>query len=58
MKYIVTFVKYHDYEIEAKDEKEAFDKAYREYCSDMRSPIADTTYDDMEVLCDWEDDEE
>ena len=57
MKYTVTFVKYYDYEIEANNENEAMDKAYEEYCNSMHSPIADTTYDDVEILHGWEDDE-
>lgn len=54
MKYTVTFVKYYDYEIEANNENEAMDKAHEEYCNSMRSPIADTTYDDVEILHGWE----
>lgn len=56
----VTFIKYYEYEVHLPDEFDdesieaenfAVDEAEMEFRSDMRSPIADTTYDDVEV--DW-----
>ena len=57
--YHVTFSKYYDYDVEAYNEDDAHDKAYEMYASEMRSPIADTTYDEMDIECeDIEEDEE
>lgn len=44
--YEVGFIQSYCYEIEANSEEEAFDKAVDEFYSDMRSPIANTEYDD------------
>ena len=49
MKYKVTFVQYHTYTVEAGCETEAEDMAYKEFQSDMRSSIAKTWWDDIEV---------
>lgn len=54
-RYIVTFVQYHTYEVEAEDEHEAENKAYKEFESDMYYPMANTFYDDVEIECDEED---
>ncbi len=55
MKYYVNFIQYHEYEVEADSESEAEDKAYEEFASDMRRPIAQCWYDDVEIDCDKED---
>lgn len=55
--YTVTFTQYHTYEVEAKDEDEAEDKAYKEFQSDMRRSAGSAFYDDVEVECN-EDDED
>lgn len=52
----VTFIKYHTYEIEISDEIyesgngwDAIEIAEEKFKSDMRSSIADISYDDVEV---------
>jgi hypothetical protein len=48
-KYRVCFIKYYTYEIEADNEDEAIDIAEDErFYPEMRSPIADCTYDEVE----------
>lgn len=54
--YLVTFIKYFEYEVEVETDEngkvdftEVHNKAYRQFCADMRSPIADTSYDDCDV---------
>ena len=47
--YNVTFIQYHNYVVEAEDENEAENLAYKEFLSDMRSPTANTSYDEVEV---------
>lgn len=47
--YEVTFIKYYTYHVEAENEDEAIDIAEEDFRADMRSPIADTTYDNVEV---------
>lgn len=49
MEYQVCFTKYYIYNVEADNEEEAIDIAQQEFESDMRHPIADTTYDEVEV---------
>lgn len=49
MKYLVTFEKYYTYEVEASDLEEAEEKAYEDFKVDMRYPVADTSYDHVEV---------
>lgn len=56
MKYTVTFIQYHTYTVDAEDEDMAFDEAHEEFKGDMRSSIAATWYDDVEIEC--EDEEE
>ena len=66
MLYKVTFVQLNEYEVEAKSEEEAEDKAYEEFSRDMHRAVAHTDYDYAEVEeigeddaeKDWEDDEE
>lgn len=57
MKYTVTFVQYHTYEVEAENEIIAEGMAYAEFRSDMRRSVAHAWYDDVEVTCE-EDDED
>lgn len=57
MKYTVTFVQYHTYTVDAEDEDSAFDEAHEEFKGDMRSSIAATWYDDVEIECNEEDNE-
>ena len=47
--YNVTFTQYHNYVVEAEDENEAENLAYKEFLSDMCSSIANTSYDEVEV---------
>ena len=49
MKFEVTFTQYYTYEVEAESEDEAVSKAHRQFESDMRSPIANTAYDYVDV---------
>lgn len=60
-KYEVTFTQYYIYEVEAKNDYDAQEKAYKEYEADMRYPVANTIYDEVEVECleddDYEEDE-
>ena len=62
-KAIITFCQYYTYEIEISDEiynngdgDAAVKIAEKEFISDMCSPIANTTYDDVEI--EFEDEEE
>ena len=49
MKYTVYFTRYYTYDVEADNEDDAFDKAYDEFSSDNRCPIADLSYDEVEI---------
>lgn len=60
----VTFIKYHTYEIEISDEIynsgngwDAIEIAEEKFKSDMRSPIADISYDDVEIEFEEEEEE-
>lgn len=57
-KYRVIFTQYYEYEVEAKNDDEAHDKAYKEFAAEMRYPVANTIYDEVEVECLDEDEEE
>lgn len=48
--YKVTFIKHYDYYVEADNEDEAISIAEHDFRVDMRSSIADATYDEVE----WE----
>lgn len=48
-KFRVTFVQYWVYDVEAEDEEQAEDLAYKEFRSDMYHPTANTHYDDVEI---------
>lgn len=54
MKYYVTFIQNHNYEVDANSESEAERKAYKAFQSDMRYPVARTWYDEVEIDCDEE----
>ena len=56
MSYRVTFEQYHTYEVDAKNEDEAFDKAYKEFQSDMRRSVSNTWYDAYDI--DYDEDDE
>lgn len=58
MKYTVTFTQYHTYTVDAEDEDSAFDEAHEEFKGDMRSSIAATWYDDVEIECNEEDEDD
>ena len=49
MKYLVTFEKYYTYEDDANSFDEAEEEAYKDFKADMRCPVADTSYDRVEV---------
>ena len=49
MKYRVSFVQWYDYYVEVDSEEEAVDIAEEDFVSDMRTPIANTTYDEVNV---------
>lgn len=49
MKYGVTFIQYHYYEVEAESEDEARVLADDEFYNDMCMPIANTHYDAWEI---------
>lgn len=49
MKYTVTITQYHEYTVEADDENKAIIIGIEEFEKDMRKPIAQTWYDDVEV---------
>ena len=48
MSYRVYFTKYYTYYVEAENEDEAIEIAKEVFRADMRCPIADTTYDEVE----------
>jgi hypothetical protein len=56
-KYNVVYTQYYSYTVEADCEDEAESLAYDMFETDMRCPIANTFYDDIEIEC-VEDDEE
>ena len=58
MSYRVTFEQYHTYEVEAASEDEAFDKAYKEFLSEMRRSVANTWYDSVDIYYDEDEEEE
>lgn len=58
-KYRITFIQMYSYEVEAEGDSQAENIAYKEFANDMRSPIARTSYDDIEIEeLEEEDDEE
>lgn len=49
-KYTVFFHQIYEYEVEAENEDEAVNIAEEDFATDMRSPIANTVWDEVEVL--------
>jgi len=47
----VTYTTYEDFEVGAETEDEAFKIAESEFLSGRRSPIANTWYDEKEIVC-------
>lgn len=47
--YTVRFIQEYTYQVEANDVDEAMDNAEEEFSFDMRSPIANTAWDEMIV---------
>lgn len=57
MKYSVTFTQHYEYEVDAQNECEAFTKTHEKWCAEMRSSVANTVYDDVEIICEEEEEE-
>lgn len=51
MKYTVTFVPYYTHMVDTEDEDKSFDGAYKEFKSDMYCSVANAYYDNYEVEC-------
>lgn len=49
-KYTVFFHQIYEYEVEAENEDEAVNIAEEDFATDMRSPIANTVWDEVKVL--------
>lgn len=49
MTYRVCFSQWSFYTVEADNEDDAIEIAEKEFVSDMRQPIANTTYDDVDA---------
>lgn len=49
MKYNVTFTQYYSYMVEAKNEEEAEDLAREMFYRDMRTPVARTWEDELDI---------
>lgn len=49
-KYTVFFHQIYEYEVEAENENDTVDIAEEDFAVDMRSPIANTVWDEVEVL--------
>ena len=49
MRYRVTFSQYSVYEVEAANENDAIDIAYKDFNAEMSYPVARTIYDDVEA---------
>jgi hypothetical protein len=47
--FTVRFIQQYEYEVEANDVDEAMDNAEEQFSYDMRSPIANTVWDEMIV---------
>lgn len=50
MKYEVIFTQEYCYEVEAETEEEAFDLALNEFEDETSSPVANTDYNDYEII--------
>ena len=51
MTYKVIFTQHYEYEVKAKNDSEAHDRAYKEFEAEMRYPVANTIYDEIEIEC-------
>ena len=49
--YNVTYTQYYSYTVEADSEDEAESLAYDMFETDMRCPVANTFYDEVEIEC-------
>ena len=58
MNYKVTFTQLYTYKVEADNEDEAFNKAHKEFVSEMCYPVANTLYDYLDIECEDEDEED
>lgn len=58
MKYRIAFAQWYYYDVEADNENEAIEQAEDEFCSDMRSPIANIVWDEMHAYTLDEDENE
>ena len=56
MRYTAIFTQHYVYEIDADNEHQAFQLAHKEFYRDVYSSIANTVYDEVEIICE-EDDE-
>lgn len=56
--YLVTVTQYHEYYVDAEDENEAQKLGIKEFEADMRRAVADTHYDEVDVECCEEEDDE
>ncbi len=58
MRYTVTFTQYWTYDVEAKTTEEAEDLARERFEAAMRRPIAHTSYDEVDVDPDYDEEED
>jgi len=56
--YTVNFIQNWTYTVEAEDEDKAYDLAHKEFLADMRKSVANTIFDDCEITCKDDEDEE
>lgn len=56
-KYNVYFTRCYHYVVEADNEDEALDFAYDDFVSEARIPVADTSYDEVEIIEETEDED-
>ena len=56
--YLVTVTQYHEYYVDAENEDEAQKLGLKEFEADMRRAVADIHYDEIEVECCEEEDDE
>ena len=56
--YVVTFTQYYSYQVEANNEQDAENNAYGLFKQEMYYPVANTSYDELEIECLDEDEDE
>ena len=56
--YVVTFTQYYTYQVEANNEQEAENTAYGLFKQEMCYPVANTSYDELEIECLDEDEDD